>query len=127
MLISASLELAKKYNFLLLEDDAYAFLYYGPEGRQARSYFALEPEVNSETGRVIRRVQRKAQPPHGANGMTLRFDSFSKVLSSGMRLGYMTASPRICTAVNLITSNTLLVALCTYHSMPHVCDSSTLR
>ncbi|KAJ7045256.1 pyridoxal phosphate-dependent transferase [Mycena alexandri] len=84
------LKLAKKYNFLLLEDDAYAFLYYGPAGQQARSYFALEPEVNAEQGRVV------------------RFDSFSKVLSSGMRLGYMTASPRLCAAVNLITSNTSL-------------------
>ncbi|KAJ7150604.1 pyridoxal phosphate-dependent transferase [Mycena filopes] len=84
------LKLAKKYDFLLLEDDAYAFLYYGPEGQQARSYFALEPEVNGEEGRVV------------------RFDSFSKVLSSGMRLGYMTASPQLCTAVNLITSSTNL-------------------
>ncbi|KAJ6583605.1 pyridoxal phosphate-dependent transferase [Mycena vulgaris] len=84
------LKLAKKYNFLVLEDDAYAFLYYGPEGKQARSYFALEPEVNSEMGRVV------------------RFDSFSKVLSSGMRLGYMTAPPRLAAAVNMITSNTNL-------------------
>ncbi|KAJ7485806.1 pyridoxal phosphate-dependent transferase [Mycena latifolia] len=86
----AVLQLAKKYNFLVLEDDAYAFLYYGPAGQQARSYFALEPEVNNEMGRVV------------------RFDSFSKVLSSGMRLGYMTAPPRLATAVNLITSNTNL-------------------
>ena len=48
------LKLAKKYNFLILEDDAYAFLYYGPEGQKARSYFALEPEVNGEMGRVVR-------------------------------------------------------------------------
>ncbi|KAJ7745551.1 pyridoxal phosphate-dependent transferase [Mycena maculata] len=84
------LKLATKYNFLVLEDDAYAFLYYGPEGQQARSYFALEPEVNGELGRVV------------------RFDSFSKVLSSGMRLGYMTAPPRLAAAVNMITSNTNL-------------------
>ncbi|KAF8190976.1 pyridoxal phosphate-dependent transferase [Mycena galopus ATCC 62051] len=84
------LKLAKKYNFLVLEDDAYAFLYYGPEGQRARSYFALEPEVNGEMGRVV------------------RFDSFSKVLSSGMRLGYMTASPRLSAVVNMITSNTNL-------------------
>ncbi|KAJ7114790.1 pyridoxal phosphate-dependent transferase [Mycena epipterygia] len=84
------LKLAKKYNFLVLEDDAYAFLYYGPEGQQARSYFALEPEVNGEQGRVV------------------RFDSFSKVLSSGMRLGYMTAPPPLCAVVNMITSNTNL-------------------
>ncbi|KAJ7040057.1 pyridoxal phosphate-dependent transferase [Mycena alexandri] len=84
------LKLAKKYNFLVLEDDAYAFLYYGPEGQQARSYFALEVEVNVEKGRVV------------------RFDSFSKVVSSGMRLGYITAAPGICNAVALITTNTSL-------------------
>ncbi|KAJ7718459.1 pyridoxal phosphate-dependent transferase [Mycena metata] len=84
------LKLAKKYNFLVLEDDAYAFLYYGPEGQQARSYFALEVEVNAEKGRVV------------------RFDSFSKVVSSGMRLGYITAAPGICNAVALITTNTSL-------------------
>ncbi|KAJ7732410.1 pyridoxal phosphate-dependent transferase [Mycena metata] len=84
------LKLAKKYNFLVLEDDAYAFLYYGPEGQQARSYFALEVEVNAEKGRVV------------------RFDSFSKVVSSGMRLGYITAAPGICNAVGLITTNTNL-------------------
>ncbi|KAJ7465366.1 pyridoxal phosphate-dependent transferase [Mycena galericulata] len=84
------LKLAKKYNILVLEDDAYAFLYYGPAGQQARSYFALEPEVNGEMGRVV------------------RFDSFSKVLSSGMRLGWMTASPVLSGAVNMITSNTNL-------------------
>ncbi|KAF7364389.1 Aminotran-1-2 domain-containing protein [Mycena sanguinolenta] len=84
------LKLAKKYNFLILEDEAYGFLYYGPEGKKARSYFALEPEVNGEAGRVV------------------RFDSFSKVLSSGMRLGFMTASPRLSGVVNMITSNTNL-------------------
>ncbi|KAJ7096913.1 pyridoxal phosphate-dependent transferase [Mycena epipterygia] len=81
------LKLAKKYNLLILEDDAYAFLYYGPEGQQARSYFATEPEINGERGRVV------------------RFDSFSKVLSSGMRLGYMTTSPALCAVVSMITSN----------------------
>ncbi|KAJ7676697.1 pyridoxal phosphate-dependent transferase [Mycena polygramma] len=84
------LKLSKKYNFLLLEDDAYAFLYYGPEGKQARSYFALEEEVNGERGRVV------------------RFDSFSKVLSSGMRLGWMTASPQLASAVNMVTASTNL-------------------
>ncbi|KAJ7074721.1 pyridoxal phosphate-dependent transferase [Mycena amicta] len=84
------LRLAKKYNILVLEDDAYAFLYYGPEGKQARSYFALETEVNDEEGRVV------------------RFDSLSKVFSSGMRIGFMTAHPVLANSVNMITSNTNL-------------------
>ncbi|KAJ7816169.1 pyridoxal phosphate-dependent transferase [Mycena leptocephala] len=77
------LRLAKKYNFLLLEDDPYALLYYGTKCQQARSYFALEPEVNgSGTSR--------------------------SVLSSGMRLGYMTASPVLSRVVLLISGNTNL-------------------
>jgi tryptophan aminotransferase len=51
-----SLKIAKRYNILILEDDAYAFLYYGPAGQQARSYFALEGEVNGDVGRVVRYV-----------------------------------------------------------------------
>ena len=50
------LKLAKKYNFLILEDDAYAFVHYGEKGSKAKSYFALEKEVNDEVGRVVRCV-----------------------------------------------------------------------
>lgn len=104
-----SLKLAKQYNLLIFEDDAYvsrcldrtikgnlctnflasiqAFLYYGPAEKKARSYFELESEVNQEVGRVV------------------RFDSFSKILSSGMRLGFITASKQICDAMDLITAN----------------------
>jgi len=69
-------ELANKYDFLILEDDPYYFLYYGlnpapPEGKDAdfrvppiKSLFSLD-----KYGRV------------------LRFESFSKVMSSGLRLG----------------------------------------
>src|ERR1700761_3208734 len=90
------LKLAKKYNFLVLEDDAYAFLYYGPERERARSYFALEPEVNGEQGRVVRcvSVPSSSDLTDAPRRRGRRFDSFSKVLSSGMRLGFMTAHPR---------------------------------
>ncbi|KAF7329111.1 Aminotran-1-2 domain-containing protein [Mycena kentingensis (nom. inval.)] len=84
------LKIAKKYNILILEDDAYAFLYYGPTGGKARSYLELEPEVNAEQGRVV------------------RFDSLSKVVSSGMRVGFLTAHPLLCATVNMVTSNTNL-------------------
>ncbi|CAK5276943.1 unnamed protein product [Mycena citricolor] len=83
------LRLAKQYNFLILEDDAYAFVYYG-EGPRARTYFEMETEVSGEEGRVV------------------RFDSFSKVMSSGMRIGFMTASPELARAVNLVTASTNL-------------------
>ncbi|KII93912.1 hypothetical protein PLICRDRAFT_171614 [Plicaturopsis crispa FD-325 SS-3] len=95
------LKLAKRYDLLIMEDDAYAFLYYGPQGRKARSYFSLEKEINGEMGRVV------------------RFDSFSKVLSSGIRLGFMTAPAAVCHAVNLITMNTNLQAPSTTQVMVH--------
>jgi tryptophan aminotransferase len=38
----------------------------------------------------------------------IRFDSFSKILSSGMRLGFTTAPKAFCDRVDLITANTNL-------------------
>ncbi|KAL1729675.1 pyridoxal phosphate-dependent transferase [Schizophyllum commune] len=93
------LKLVKKYNFLILEDDAYAFVHYGEKGSKAKSYFALEKEVNDEVGRVV------------------RFDSFSKVLSSGMRIGFLSAAKEICDKVDLITSNTNLQTASTTQAM----------
>jgi tryptophan aminotransferase len=65
------LRLAKKYDFLILEDDPYYFIYYGDKPKPP-SYFSLENEVLGEVGRV------------------LRFDSFSKVMAAGFRLGWLT-------------------------------------
>ncbi|KAG8960044.1 hypothetical protein FRC03_007121 [Tulasnella sp. 419] len=74
---SASLErrqevlaLAREYDFIILEDDPYFYLYYGAAER-APSYFNLEAQdLNHPVGRV------------------LRFDSLSKVLSAGLRIGF---------------------------------------
>ncbi|KAI0663886.1 PLP-dependent transferase [Cubamyces menziesii] len=81
------LELARKHNFLIMEDDPYYYLYFGDAPRPP-SYFMLERD-QPEVGRVI------------------RFDSLSKVLSSGMRIGFLSAPQPILDAVVLhtITSN----------------------
>ncbi|KAI0635984.1 PLP-dependent transferase [Trametes polyzona] len=81
------LELARKHNFLILEDDPYYYLYFGSAPRPP-SYFTLERD-QPEVGRVI------------------RFDSLSKVLSSGMRIGFISAPQIIIDAVILhtMTSN----------------------
>ncbi|KAH6649107.1 pyridoxal phosphate-dependent transferase [Truncatella angustata] len=89
------LRLAKKFNFLIFEDDAYYFLDFADPAVKARSYVSLEAEVNGETGRV------------------LRFDSLSKIVSAGMRLGFLTTSPSILQKVNMITGNTNLQAAST--------------
>jgi hypothetical protein len=65
-IMHGSLRIAKEHDLLILEDDPYIFLYYG-DSPAPRSYLSLEKEVNGETGRVI------------------RFDSFSKVVSSGKK------------------------------------------
>lgn len=61
-------------------DDPYFYLYYGPTPRPP-SYFALELE-EPEVGRV------------------LRFDSLSKILSSGIRIGFTSGPASLLTALD---------------------------
>ncbi|KAI0896462.1 PLP-dependent transferase [Annulohypoxylon nitens] len=82
------LRLAKQFDFMILEDDAYFFLNFDDESNgRPRSYLSLEQEVNGETGRVV------------------RFDSMSKIVSAGMRLGFLTGSLTIVNNVVKLTEN----------------------
>jgi tryptophan aminotransferase len=82
------LALAKRFNFMIFEDDAYFFLNFEEDqSKRARSYLALEQEVNGETGRVM------------------RFESLSKIVSSGMRLGILTGPTPAVQKVVKITEN----------------------
>ncbi|KAL2148023.1 hypothetical protein VTI28DRAFT_79 [Corynascus sepedonium] len=82
------LRLAKRFNFMIFEDDAYYFLNFEEDpSKRARSYLSLEREVNGETGRVM------------------RFDSLSKIVSSGMRLGILTGPAAAVQKVVKITEN----------------------
>ncbi|KAG9051199.1 hypothetical protein FS837_011314 [Tulasnella sp. UAMH 9824] len=83
------LQLAREHNFLILEDDPYFYLYYGDAPRPP-SYFKLEKEIPGPIGHVV------------------RFDSFSKILSSGMRLGFVSGPTPVVNAINLITSSSTL-------------------
>ncbi|KDQ13584.1 hypothetical protein BOTBODRAFT_33591 [Botryobasidium botryosum FD-172 SS1] len=83
------LALARKYNFLILEDDPYFYLYYGPEPRPA-SYFHLE----AADGRGV--------------GLVLRLDSLSKVLSSGLRIGFASGPEALLDALDKHTSSSNL-------------------
>jgi len=73
---------------MIFEDDAYYFLDFADPATKSRSYLSLESDVNGETGRV------------------LRFDSLSKIVSAGMRIGILTTSSHILPKVNIITTNT---------------------
>ncbi|XP_058792059.1 kynurenine/alpha-aminoadipate aminotransferase, mitochondrial-like [Phymastichus coffea] len=68
--------IACEYDFLILDDDPYHFMYYTDEA--PRSFLSLDTE-----GRVI------------------RLDSFSKVLSSGLRVGVITAAAPLVASVEL--------------------------
>jgi len=69
---------------LILEDDPYYYLYYGKATRPL-SYFNLELD-EPEVGRV------------------LRFDSLSKILSAGIRIGFASGPEPLLTAMNRHTS-----------------------
>lgn len=69
-------KLAQRYNFLILEDDAYFFLHFLE--KQPYSFLSMDTD-----GRVI------------------RFDSFSKIFSSGLRLGVVTAHKDILEKMSL--------------------------
>ncbi|KAL1407665.1 hypothetical protein Q8F55_007098 [Vanrija albida] len=73
------LQVMKKYDLLMMEDDPYYFLTVD----LIPSYFELEPEVFPNGGHVI------------------RFDSFSKLLSAGLRLGYATGPKDILHAIDV--------------------------
>ena len=69
-------QLASEHDMLILEDDPYYFLQYLPE--RPPSFLSMDTE-----------------------GRVLRFDSFSKVLSSGLRLGYVTGPSPLIERINL--------------------------
>jgi len=82
------LALAREHNFLILEDDPYYYVYYGKAPRP-RSYFSLEHEEP-----VVGRV--------------LRFDSLSKVLSAGIRIGFASGPTVILDEMNKHTATSNL-------------------
>ncbi|KAF9648720.1 PLP-dependent transferase [Thelephora ganbajun] len=79
-----TLELARKHDILIFEDDPYYFLYFGTKSRPP-SYFTLELE-QPEAGRV------------------LRFDSLSKILSSGIRIGFISGPEPLVNAMDMHTA-----------------------
>ncbi|KAJ3991878.1 PLP-dependent transferase [Lentinula boryana] len=90
------LKLARQYNFIILEvDDPYYYLYYGKSARPT-SYFALEvtEPCGEEAGEVYCEV-----------GRVLRFDSLSKILSAGLRIGFATGPQAILRKVDMLTAN----------------------
>lgn len=78
-------EIASEFNLLVLEDDPYYYLRLDGDRSQHPSFLELDTEA-----RVI------------------RFDSYSKILSSGMRLGFVTGPKVLIDRINLHTQATNL-------------------
>ncbi|KAG6845243.1 hypothetical protein H0H87_011978 [Tephrocybe sp. NHM501043] len=74
------LRLAGEHDFIILEDDPYYYLYYG-SAVPPPSYFSLEREA-PEVGRV------------------LRFDSLSKIMSAGIRIGFASGPKPLLQAID---------------------------
>lgn len=72
-----------EYNLLILEDDAYYFMDFSEERPQ--SFLSLDTE-----------------------GRVLRFDSLSKVLSSGLRLGWITGPRQLIQNIELHVQSSYL-------------------
>ncbi|XP_076178119.1 kynurenine/alpha-aminoadipate aminotransferase, mitochondrial [Ptiloglossa arizonensis] len=68
--------IACEYNFLIVDDDPYHFMHF--DDTEPKSFLSLDTE-----GRVI------------------RLDSFSKVISSGIRLGFVTAAAPLIASIEL--------------------------
>ncbi|CAO1627874.1 unnamed protein product [Parajaminaea phylloscopi] len=87
------LAVCRKHKTLIFEDDPYYYLAFEGLGEdpvtrpRPRSYFSIEGMDD------------------GPKGLVLRFDSFSKVLSGGMRMGYLTGHPVLVDAVDKSSAN----------------------
>lgn len=77
------LELARKYDTLIIEDDAYGFL-----------------PLEMETPKAIKSMDRE--------GRVIYLSTFSKILAPGFRLGWAVADERIISKMALMQQNTTL-------------------
>ncbi|KAJ3129428.1 hypothetical protein HK100_008648 [Physocladia obscura] len=78
-------KIAQKYNIIILEDDPYYYLQFGK--KRAASYFSMD---------LDQRV--------------LRFDSFSKILSAGVRVGWVTGPKLLVERIALHSQSSILHA-----------------
>ncbi|WFC99755.1 tryptophan transaminase [Malassezia yamatoensis] len=94
------LAIAREFSILVLEDDPYYFVSFenltedASNQERALSYFELENEQGSELG----------------YGYVLRFESFSKILSAGIRLGFACGPKPLINAMVALTASTNLHA-----------------
>ncbi|ORX53549.1 PLP-dependent transferase [Hesseltinella vesiculosa] len=76
-------DICSRYNIMILEDDAYYYLQFGK--RRIPSYFSMD-----------------------VDGRVLRCDSMSKIVSSGLRLGWVSGPKEMIERMNMHTMSTNL-------------------
>lgn len=85
-------QIAQEHNLLILEDDPYYYLQYGDK---IPSYLSMD-----------------------VDGRVLRFDSMSKILSSGLRVGWATGPAELVNVMNLVT---MVLYRCSCRRYPCLC------
>lgn len=88
-------QLACEHDLIILEDDPYYFLH--PERESLVSFLQLDAQNCMQTDSNA-----------GKGGRVLRFDSFSKIFSAGMRIGFVTAPLPLLERINLHIQGTNL-------------------
>lgn len=96
-------ELACEHDLIILEDDPYYFLH--PERRSLVSFLELDA-INCRSERQS--IANDSDSNCGKGGRVLRFDSFSKIFSAGMRIGYVTAPLPLLERINMHIQGTNL-------------------
>ena len=80
-------KICSDFDILIFEDDPYYFLQFGDCRERVRSFLSMD-----------------------VDGRVLRFDSFSKILSSGIRIGFLTAPQPLAERVVLHMQSSLIHA-----------------
>ena len=85
-------------NLLILEDDPYYYLQFDDANAPE-----TDPNSNSKSARTDTEGASSLLALDGmyGDGRVVRFDSFSKILAAGVRLGFCTAPPRIAERLQL--------------------------
>ena len=85
-------QIASEYNLIILEDDPYYWMQFGgndEEQGQGREQEQGQEQEQNQSNRT------KSFLSMDVEGRVLRFDSFSKLLSSGLRVGFVTGPPEL--------------------------------
>jgi len=91
---TALYKICSKYNLIIFEDDPYYYLQFG--------------DINAQTSTKL--DLGKSLISMDVDGRVLRFDSFSKILSSGLRLGFVTGPQQLVNTIQFHEQSSTLHA-----------------